>query len=254
MRRNVCGTALAAATVVLTLAPAVSADCVDVGCVTSAILPVLGVVAAAGVVVAGVDVYEASVDVTNAATHTRPSRDYARFEQAWGGWQAGLGGVIAIGTFAAGEHEAGTGVVASTTFPLALAMHGTWALEKDPYGGFPNPVLAVALADAWVVGYDAERLARGYRLTSAFGIAELFGAAPQVAFGVAQAAGGRPSDIGTTLGLTALPALMAAHSVYTLVVPGPRESSQGSRRWTVTPLASPNMHGRTVGIDVVTTF
>ncbi len=190
----------------------------------------------------GVDAYEAGVDVSGAARHVAPSGPRAGFELVWGGWQTVF--IVGVGTvgLARGDTNTGGGLLAFSTFPLALAMHGAWGVRSDAYAGFPLAVLPVAALDGVVLGIDAIRLA-GCDDGDAVGleVGEALGALPQLVFGIAQAAGGRRTDVGPTLALSALPLAMLVHSSYLTFASATRSATPEAKRsarasWSLAPL------------------
>jgi len=164
-----------------------------------------------------IDVQQTAIDIGEAGAHKVPSIGRVRFETVWGGTQAAIGGTVAIALAATDDFTTAFGVLALTSWPLALGVHGAWAQRSDPYDGFPSAVLPVVGLD---VGHPRVRRRSDRATRSAFvayGFAEIFGALPQVGFGIAAAAGGRGADVPATLAITAAPALVFAHGVYEMV-------------------------------------
>jgi hypothetical protein len=231
-----------------------AADCVDVGCIVDGLMVIVVPIVVVGGVLVVVDAYETVNDIDDAASHHPTSSGRAKFEAAIGGVESAVGGVFAIGL--RHDPEGVFGALAATSWPFALTMHGAWAERADPYQGFPGHAIPVAGLDLGIAAYDVIRLAKRTPRSGAYGFFEIVGAAPQVAFGVAAATGGRARDVPIALGLTALPALVAAHGIYEFArkEPDPPPETPARASWRITPTVGQEAGRRSVGLSVFGAF
>jgi hypothetical protein len=203
-------------------------------------------VAAVGAGIGVTDVYFAGYDASRAGRHALSGEGYARFEEIFGGVQTlGLGAATAL---SATRNDTPIGLLALSSLPLALTMHGVW-IGTTKYDGFPYAMLPVAALDGALLAWDGVYIANARREDAWIGAAELFGAAPQLAFGIAQAVGGRRRDVGATMAFSALPALLVAHGFWALFGQSDSWSANAAVdrtdrvAWNVTPLAAGGARG-----------
>jgi hypothetical protein len=230
-----------------------AADCVDVGCLVDGLMVLVVPIVLVGGVLVVADAYETVNDIDDAASHHPTSSGRAKFEVAVGGVQTAVGGLFAISLRR--EAEGVFGALVATSWPFALTMHGAWAQRSDPYDGFPGHALPLAGLYLGIATYDVVRLAQRTPRSGVYGFLEIVGAAPQVAFGVAAASGGRGRDVPIALGLTALPALVAAHGIYefTRKEPDPAQGPPARASWRIVPTVGQEA-GRSVGLSVFGVF
>jgi hypothetical protein len=136
--------------------------------------------------------------------------------------QVVIGGLLTVGMLNGHEDEVKLvpTVVAWTAWPAALMAHAFYAHEADPYGeGWQAPIVVVGALDGLLTAYDVGMAVTGNHVDDWYALGEIFGATPQVIFGLsyAGATGGRDGRM--ALAFTALPAALMVHGVIELAVP-----------------------------------
>jgi hypothetical protein len=215
----------------------------DAGAVEAQDWGVIGLAVFGGGALLASDTVILSVDAYFAGRRQVPDTGYAVFEGAFGGLQVGLGAYAAWLL----RHDRGddaAGVLALTSLPLAVSMHGLWT-GTTAYDGFPWAALPVAALDATILGWDVAQMAGAHRQETFLAWAELFGAMPKLVFTGVAAGAGRKEDVATTLAFGGLPALLVAHAIYTLADQslksgdiGAAGADRGLATWTVVPTVS----------------
>ena len=191
----------------------------------------LAYVAAAGAVLAGTVVVTDTVftvyDAAHAPVTNAPSVGWATTERWMSTTQVVIGGLLSVGMFSSSQSEdlaLVPTVVAWTAWPAALMAHGFYAHEANPYGAdWQAPVIVIGSIDGLLAAYDVGMAVTGHHVSDWYAIGEIFGATPQVIFGLSYAGATGGQDGRTALLFTALPAAMMVHGIIELAVPEKEE-------------------------------
>ena len=195
----------------------------------------------------------ATIDSVSAAQHRPIGVDIASVETGFAAISLGIDSVPIV--ILPNDVTVLTWTITAASMSTALFAHGVWALRDDPYGVSPWPfVIPVAALDASVLAFDALFFSGPPRRFD--GALEVIGGLSQVAFGAAQAAGGRPEDVAPTFALLAVPSAMVLHGFYELFRcrEGSKCSESNALQWMLLPMTGSDSPARYKGLVMVGTF
>jgi hypothetical protein len=198
-------------------ARAQSLHCSSDRTVCDLMIPVVAIAGGGAATLLAINGYETVADIDDAWRGRWSRLGRARFETAWGGWQAGTG-LVAISLLTATTDlaqdfdDAGEplfGMALATSWPLGMTTHGAWAANGTPPDSHAvGWLVPLALVDAGPLGFDAWQTAHGARPGRLYSSIEVGVSALQLAYGAG----------GLALGASALPAMLFVHGMYALIL------------------------------------
>ncbi len=201
---------------------AASGGCVDVGCIVQPFVYMIALPVAAGAtVLVGADAYWTSRDLSASFSGQRPEKDAGAKQTGWTVGSAAIGttlGAVLVTSGDKADRETGLGVLAFSTWPVALTAHGMYT-SSDNHNAWPAAVAPVLAMDLAVAGTATLRLARSEPIARWRAVLTAAAMTPQIAFGAGVALHAQGSDRSKALALTAVPSAVLLQSAAVALIP-----------------------------------